>query len=91
MWDSSAARAAADIILPELSGRMVVVLGTQVRIALGLPTSEPLGYHPIVPGIQQFAWVAFPHPSGRNFWYNDPINRGAASAVLGKLLDGSLP
>lgn len=88
-WDSRAARAAAEVILPELSGRLVIVLGTQVRIALGLTASEPLAYHPIVRGAQEFAWVALPHPSGRNFWYNDPVNRAAASLVLGKLLAGS--
>ena len=87
-WDQRAAREAADELFPKLSGRLVVVLGTQVRAALMLPPSEPLGRHSIVHERGQFEWIAFPHPSGRNHWFNDPANRAMASKVLLDLMRG---
>lgn len=77
-WSPIEARRAACALRPSLSGRVVVVLGTEVRAALGLPKVPPLSAHrePIqVGGIEyDMRWIAFPHPSGRNRWLNDPDN-----------------
>ena len=86
-WDQRAARAAAQELLPELGGRRVVVLGSQVRAALGLPKAEPLvWYKMLTPRVGQkaaaFSYAALPHPSGRNMWYNAPTNREAVGKFL---------
>ena len=87
-WDQRAARAAAQELLPELGGRAVIVLGTQVRAALGLPKAEPLAWRmvsgPPVDGRVSFlfSYAALPHPSGRNMWYNAPTNREAVGKFL---------
>lgn len=88
-WSQVDARAAAAAIVPKLRGRLVVVLGTQVRAALGLPLVRPLERTrtvlPTTPsGDAQVAldWLAIPHPSGRNRWYNEPGNRERTGAML---------
>lgn len=86
-WRQADARAAAKVLLPSLDGRFVVVLGAQVRDALGLPKVEWLSeqaYH--VPGEYAFTWVAFPHPSGRNRWLNDARNHARARSVLATIM-----
>lgn len=89
-WDARAARAAAAELLPRLEGRFVVVLGTQVRAALGLLPAEPLEVRVqrVSGDVFDFdlTWLAFPHPSGRNRWFNDPANRRAAAAALAGLM-----
>ena len=86
-WDQRAARAAAQELLPELGGRAVIVLGTQVRAALGLPKAEPLTWYEMrIPPVGQkatgFFYAALPHPSGRNMWYNKMANREAVGKFL---------
>lgn len=83
VWDQQAAREAAQELLPELSGRFVVVLGTQVRAALGLPAVRPLEQMARTEqGTVLFSWIAVPHPSGRNRWYNEPGNKEQVGAML---------
>lgn len=93
-WSPTKARAAAEALLPELDGRIVVVLGTEVRSALGLPKVRPLEMmQTTVPVTRRrvgryvtFEWVALPHPSGRNHWYNSRANVDAARGVLQSLV-----
>jgi hypothetical protein len=80
-WSQPAAREAAKVLLPELKGRLVVVLGSEVRAALGLPLSEPLVFRRTTSPVQ-YDWVPVPHPSGRNLWYNQPGNREQVGAML---------
>lgn len=101
-WDQRAAQYAAQQLLPDLHGRSVVVLGTQVRAALGLPRTEPLlwtsstiyathvpGGTTFVPGGITFEWLALPHPSGRNRWFNESKNLAQARLALAGLLGGT--
>lgn len=88
-WSASAARAAAVFLLPELAGRAVVVLGTQVRSALGFPQVKPLVWHRCA--AHQFDWVAVPHPSGRNLWYNEPGRHDQVGAMLWALAERGVP
>lgn len=87
-WSGDAARRAAKLLLPTLTGRAVVVLGTQVRAALSLPLTEPLVWRRCVP--YEFDWIAVPHPSGRNRWYNGPGHRDEVGAMLWAVVNGSL-
>jgi len=92
-WSSRMAREAADGILPQLVGRLVVVLGRDVRSALGLSPAEPLSINEehVIGGGPGFdlRWLAFPHPSGRNRWFNDPENYLEACRVLTKVFLGA--
>ncbi len=85
-WDQAKAREAARDLLPKLDGRLVIVLGTQVRAALGLPGAEPLVRNRFMKDFTRrafyFDWIAFPHPSGRNRWFNQPENMARARDVL---------
>lgn len=86
-WDQKRAREAAQVLLPELDGRVVVVLGTQVRAALGLPLTEPLRRVKCAYADSfVFEWIAFPHPSGRSRWFNQPENMARARDVLQSLV-----
>lgn len=83
-WSPVEARAAAEELLPELKKRpVVVVLGSEVRAALGFRPAEPLSRH-VERGVR---WIAFPHPSGRNRWFNDEANRRRAGEVLASLVE----
>lgn len=86
-WDPRAAREAARVLTPELEGRLVLVLGTQVRAALGLPVAEPLARASAAVGDgASFEWIAVPHPSGLNRWYNDQVNCAAVGELLRELM-----
>mgnify|MGYP007083431842 CR=1 FL=1 len=96
-WNQRAAREAARALMPELHGRLVLVLGTQVRAALGLPPAEPLARMLAEVDCSptradalriKFEWIAIPHPSGRNLWYNDPTNMRAVGELLISLMSG---
>lgn len=80
-WDAAAAREAGEVLLPSLAGRVVVVFGTEVRKALGFRQAEPLSFHED----DQLRWVAFPHPSGLNRWFNDPDNYARACSLFEQL------
>lgn len=91
-WDLRAARAAVLEVAPHLDGRVVVVLGTQVRAALGLEPVEPLTVMGATLSTgHSMTCVAVPHPSGRNYWYNTPGNRDRVCELLAGLMDGILP
>lgn len=85
-WDALAAQDAARAVRPTLDGRVVVVLGTEVRKALGLAPAEPLSCN----DAGGFRWVAVPHPSGRNRWFNEPANFELSRRVLAALFRASL-
>ena len=85
-WDVRAAREAAQALLPELDGRLVVVLGSDVRAALSLPRAEPLSWNETAVSAGVLRWVAFPHPSGRNHWFNQLKNMRAATRLLAELM-----
>lgn len=95
-WNVSAARREAQALIPDLVGRFVVVLGTGVRSALGLPVSEPLSVQTSVVTLDtgekeasfELDWMAFPHPSGRNRWFSDPDNYARARRALALLMNG---
>lgn len=81
-WDRTAAKARAYEMSCEFegTGRVVVLLGQEVRAAFGHP---PLLIHPQVIGGCTFRQL--PHPSGRNRWYNDPDNLKVAELLLEEL------
>lgn len=92
-WSPVDARAEAVRLLPKLDKRVVVVLGTEVRAALGLPKVEPLTVTRTCVELSRrkqvsFTWLALPHPSGRNHWYNDPANLRRTKRVLAGLMRG---
>lgn len=69
VWDPAAASAAVDLLLPELLGRRVVMLGREVSHLCRRGT--PAWLHPYV-DIENTTWYNIPHPSGRVREYNDP-------------------
>lgn len=82
-WDAPAARLQAWSLVAMATawdpwpGRYIMLLGRRVAVAFGFEDArwmEPRGLSTI--------WVALPHPSGRNRWYNDPENRDKLSAFL---------
>lgn len=79
-WSAEQAREAAGQLKTALRGRVVVVLGTTVRIALGLPQ---VLIHP--QEIEGVTWRQIPHPSGRNLFYNDEVNRSLVAMLLESL------
>jgi hypothetical protein len=91
-WDQKAAREAAVEIIASLAFRpIIVVLGSQVRSALGLPNAEPLVLREDMASATRVdgaacqaivRWLPVPHPSGRNRWYNEPGNRERVGATL---------
>lgn len=81
-WNARAAREAARELAPVLDGRLVVLLGTEVRAALGLPRVEPLSRGACELEDAHFEYIAMPHPSGRNLWFNTQANLEAARAML---------
>ena len=89
-WSVTSARRAAVEVLPSLVGRRVVILGTEVRAALGLPKVAPLSTGVLDWGEASVYWMALPHPSGRNIWYNEPGNRERVGQVLNQLRRGEV-
>jgi hypothetical protein len=71
-WNAHGARDASKKIRHRLSGRMVIVLGSQAWTVLSLPKRLPFDEAFSVDGTR---WHMIPHPSGKNLWYNDPKNR----------------
>jgi hypothetical protein len=66
------------------SGRTIVLLGNDTIAAFGHPR---LLIHPQIIGGS--TWRQIPHPSGRNFWYNDETNRALVASLLEDLFNGS--
>lgn len=92
----SPARLAARVLRPMLRGRRVILVGRQVAQAFQLgadwhewvdfrvgPRHAALGCD----GLAQVAVV--PHPSGRNHWYNNELNRARARRFWNALLEKS--
>jgi hypothetical protein len=81
-YNKRVAKMRAGAIVAELwgSGRVVILLGQDVRRAFGHPE---LLVHP--QEISGCTWRQLPHPSGRNLWYNDPDNRKVAELLLEEL------
>lgn len=81
--DLTAARAAAALILPEVEGRTLVMLGRNVAKAFGHDDMAPftvVDYHDTTWGRRMV--VRLPHPSGRVTAYADPEARAKARALL---------
>lgn len=93
-WNSRAAKRAGRVLLPELRGRLVVVLGMEVRVSLGLEQAAPLdvrqSYVDSCGFVFEIVWVAFPHPSGHNRWFNEPNNYEAARLLFARIFSGDL-
>lgn len=65
------------------SGRTVVLLGADTVAAFGHPRFL---LHPqLIGGV---TWRQIPHPSGRNLWYNDEVNRTLVASLLEDLFRG---
>jgi len=96
-WSSPAAQMAASAMLPRLASRRVALLGTEVWRAFELDAgAEVLSCSSIdvvlsiVPRhVEMVRFYRVPHPSGRNRWFNDPINRAAVGRLLGDLYKGA--
>lgn len=64
------ARIAARAMVPLLGGRLVIFIGRNVSTAFGYPCEVlPFFKWDYCPR-WEFSFVAVPHPSGRNHWYN---------------------
>ncbi len=76
-----------------LDGRAVVLLGKRVWMAFGgREDVEPLiWYAGGVPAFRPACVALVPHPSGRNLWYNDEHQRGAAANFMKLLAEGDYP
>lgn len=61
-------------------GSTVVLLGEEVRASFGIPK---MLIHPQVVG--DIIYRQIPHPSGRNLFYNDPIQRELVAMLLVEL------
>lgn len=83
-WSRKAASEAACRFTPPPPGATVVVLGAETARSLGL---DP---RPLVPqeraGWPGVAVRVVPHPSGRNLWYNDEMNRLVVGLLMEELL-----
>jgi hypothetical protein len=59
---------------------IVLLLGRRVQRAFGFEVLKPLDRYWDSEWSPRFMMV--PHPSGRNRWYNDPVNRAQACVEL---------
>lgn len=75
------AKQAANRMLNNLKGRMVVLIGTNVARTFGIHSIGPFVW--VDNEDVLMAWV--PHPSGRNLWWNNPTNKQAGEAFLTEL------
>lgn len=78
-WNLALARRVAPEVWDSLEGRRVLVLGSAVRTALGLPPTRWILPHRDETGRE---WRLVPHPSGRNRLYNDPTMGLRVSMLL---------
>lgn len=83
-WIARGARLLGDKLRQDLSGsgRTVLVLGEEPRVALCLP-KELIHPYPR----DGVTYRQLPHPSGRCRWYNDPVHRLLAGMLLEELYD----
>lgn len=80
-WDAFAAGRAFQASLQP--GETVIALGDEVRMALRLPRQLIL---PMT--IAGVTYRQIPHPSGRNLFYNDPVNLTLVETMLRCLTSG---
>lgn len=94
-WSASDARWAAHNLIGSrlLDERAVVFLGKRVWLAFGgREDAEPLvWYAACVPAFRPACVALVPHPSGRNRWYNDELQAGAAVNFMRLLAGGDHP
>lgn len=76
------ARREADALLPELDGRVVVMLGSRLRRVFGLPA-----VHDWTANTDGGAMSWIYHPSGLTRQYNDPAHREAAGLTLRRAME----
>ena len=81
------ARERAAALVPRLSGRRVLLLGSNVAGAFGFFDRPALRwqtfYHFDGETHRRVGPTALlPHPSGVNLWWNDPENRGRAARFM---------
>lgn len=89
-WSTVRARDRARLLLPELRGRVVVMLGVKVHSAL----NQALG-PPFIPPAKFFLWaevhgaqwVLIPHPSGRNRVLNEEAVRQLTGDALRQAME----
>lgn len=77
------ARRGAQELLPRLTDYHVVLLGSDTVRAFGLVSAPALVWQ--AGGGPWARWCRMPHPSGRNLWFNDEVNRLAAGLLLEEL------
>lgn len=81
IWDDKKAQEAAAFIREHAAGRSILLLGIPVKSLMAVP-GLPL-IHPVE--AYGATWRFLPHPSGKNRWYNSPVNRLLASVLLEQL------
>lgn len=94
-WRAAAENLGGSILV----NRRVVLLGPNVADCFGFPRNgydffewkNPLGGQHICVGwrsgtVPPFSWAVFPHPSGRNRFWNDPENVARGRAFMEELL-----
>jgi hypothetical protein len=83
-FDETEAAISAGVLLtnyPEI--RRVICLGRNVGGVMGFDKDAPFLS---VRTYRRRSYLLFPHPSGRNRWFNDPGNKGRAAVVLREFL-----
>lgn len=58
-----------------LAPRPLILLGRGVSHAFRFPSPEHMIWEDYLLGSTLIRAATLPHPSGRNLWYNDPVNR----------------
>lgn len=76
-WPRDVAKARAEEVFPSLIGRRTILLGQRVADAFNF--HWPLLNWISVGGVTV---AVVPHPSGRNLWWNDAVNRSQARRFL---------
>jgi hypothetical protein len=85
-WSYAKAKEAAPMLLEGLRGRRLVCLGGGVLAALRLPGVLPCAWgHSVAEDRRVITYALVPHPSGRNRFYNDPVQRGLVAKFLSGL------
>lgn len=76
------ARAAAEPLAQRLAPRPLILLGQGVAQAFSFPTEQKFVWVDYQLGVTLIRAALIPHPSGRNLWYNHPVNREKCGAWL---------
>ena len=86
-WIKLAARESAVDLRRRYAGRTLLLLGRDVQDAFGAPRDIGPFAGWAVDSLRSLVTCFYlvPHPSGRNLWYNDPVNRKMVATLLGQL------